>query len=119
MKKFSKDQIESFNAAKEWMFTLRNVTNVFDRQKRYNSSKMLYLPYDVFGWYNAPERNQPLHMYKTPTAYKISCGKKYLEMTKFIENFTKQRKGDDEFVFGNFITRGYRLSYLWLQCERA
>ena len=119
MKIYSRNQRESLNAAKEWAFTLRNVTNVFDKEKRNGPSKILHLPYDVLGWYNASGEKAPLHTYKTPTVYKISYGKKYTEVAKFLESFAKQRKGDNEFIFGNIIARAYKLSYLWLQCEKA
>ena len=119
MKEWSIDEKESLDAAKEWAVTLRNVTNVFDTQRVDDSNKTLCVQYDVLEWYEKPERNQPLHEYKGATAYRIFSDKKYREMAKFVKEFAKQRKGDNEFAFGNFITRGYSLSSLWLQCERV
>jgi radical SAM superfamily enzyme YgiQ (UPF0313 family) len=117
MENFSEDQKESLDAAEKWAFTLRNVTNVFDKQKRDNLKLVLELPYDVLEWYSRSEK-KPLHMYKAKTYYNITSGEKYYEMVKFIDELTRQREGDIEFIFGNLITRGWRLSDLWLKCGR-
>jgi len=118
MKKLSKEQIESLDAAKKWALTLRNVTNVFDSQRRDELHMTLRLPYDVLKWSQELEE-KALHMYKVQTTYNIFYGKKYLEMVKFIEGSSKQCEGNNEFVFGNLVTRGFNLSDLWLQCESA
>jgi radical SAM superfamily enzyme YgiQ (UPF0313 family) len=117
-KKLSEDQIESLDAAKEWAFKLRNVTEVFNDKVRKDKIITMLLPYDVMKWYNA-DIEKPLHLYKERTTYKIYCGKKYMKTAKFLEASAKQLKGDNEFIFGSFITRGYRLYDLWLECEKA
>lgn len=107
--------ISLLNAARTWLLSIRNLTNIFKYQNYKNYNKILEIPYDVDEWYH--NVGESLSNFKKHTVYELTYPSQKLD--EILSQATKLYGTDQAYRASKLLANGYwDIKNFWCHCKK-